>query len=92
MGYNACLKAGPVAEKLEYILAIELLSAYEAQQFLEPDLPRSTATAAVLAEIGEHVPVLEHDMLLRPHIEYLRNLIHSGRLIEIVEGKIGKLK
>ncbi|MCD8077759.1 MAG: aromatic amino acid ammonia-lyase [Lachnospiraceae bacterium] len=92
MGYNACLKAGPVAEKLEYILAIELLSAYQAQQFLEPDLPRSTATTAVLTEIGEHVPVLEHDMLLHPHIEYLRNLIHSGQLIEIVEGKIGKLR
>ena len=34
MGYNACKKAGPMAEKLEYMLAIELLSVYEVTNVL----------------------------------------------------------
>ena len=56
MGYNACKKSGPMAEKLEYMLAIELLSVYEVQQFVDPDVSRAPATAAVLAEIGKTVP------------------------------------
>ena len=46
MGYNACKKSGPMAEKLEYMLAIELLSVYEVQQFVDPDVSRAPATAA----------------------------------------------
>lgn len=91
MGYNACKKAGPMAEKLEYMLAIELLSVYEAQQFVDPDVSRAPATAAVLAEIGKHVPVMEKDMLLYPHIEYLKELIHSGELVRVVQSVIGDL-
>ena len=92
MGYNACKKAGEIAEKLEYVLAIELLSGYEAQQFLDPDVKRSSATTALLAKIGEQVPVMEKDMLLHPHIEYLKEMIHSGEVVKIVEDTIGELK
>lgn len=91
MGYNACKKAGAMAEKLEYILAIELLSAYQVQQFVDPEVPRSPATAAVLREIGKQVPVMEQDMLLYPHIEYLKEMIHSGALLQVVESEIGAL-
>lgn len=91
MGYNACKKAGVLAEKLEYVLAIELLSAYQVQQFLDPEVPRAPASAAVFAEIGRHVPVMEQDMLLYPHMEYLKELIHSGELIRMVEAVTGKL-
>jgi len=92
MGYNAAKKAGAVAEKLIYILAIELLSGYQAQQFLGDTLERSPATKAVLSEIGSHVPCLEQDIFLHPHIEFLKTLIHSGELIALVEGVVGKLK
>ena len=92
MGYNACKKAGAMAEKLEYILAIELLSAYQVQQFLDPEVPRSPATAAVLREIGKQVPVMEQDMLLYPHIEYLKDMIHSGALLQAAESETGALK
>lgn len=91
MGYNASKKAIQVVERLEYILAVELMSGFQAQQFLDPKLKRSTATAGVLAEIGKTVPVMERDLFLYPHIEHLRHLIHSGRLIEIVEERIGSL-
>lgn len=91
MGYNAAKKAVQVVEKLEYILAIELLSAYETQEFLDQKLARSVATEHVLREIGRHVPVIEQDIFLYPHIEFLRGLIHSGRLIELVEEKTAEL-
>ena len=92
MGYYACKKAGPMAEKLEYVLAMELLSAFQVQQFVDPDVARSSATAAVLAEIGAHVPVMEQDMLLYPHIEYLKDFIHSGELLRVAESVTGALK
>ena len=56
MGYNACKKAGSAAEKLEYILAIELLSAYETQQFLDTDVKRSAATEAVMKDKVMNLP------------------------------------
>ncbi len=91
MGYNACRKACTLAEKLEYVLAIELLSDFQIQQFVDPDVPRAPASAAVYREIGRHVPVMEQDMLLYPHIEYLKDLIHSGDLIRLVESVTGEL-
>lgn len=91
MGYYACKKAGSLADKLEYVLAIELLSDYEVQQFVDPEVHRAPATAAVLAEIGKHIPVMEEDMQLYPHIEYLKELIHSGELIRLAEQVIGGL-
>lgn len=91
MGYNAAKKALTVAEHLEYVLAMELLSGYQAQQFLDAALTRSAATAKILAEIGETVPVMEEDLYLYPHIETIRNLIHSGRLLSLVEEIVGKL-
>lgn len=92
MGYNACKKSSSVAEKLEYILAIELLSAYEAQQFLDVELKRSSATAEIIKVIGEKVPVLEQDMFLHPYIEHLRMMIHNGELVNLAEKIVGELK
>jgi histidine ammonia-lyase len=91
MGYNASKKARQVVEKLEYILAIELLSVFQAQQFVEAALLPGAASKAVLDEIAHTVPIMEEDLYLYPHINTLRDLIHSGRIIELVEEKIGKL-
>lgn len=91
MGYFACKKAGQIAEKLEYILAIELLSDYQAQQFQDKDVRRSSVSETIYAMLGEKIPVMENDMLLYPHIEYLRELIHSGELIEKTEQVAGRL-
>ena len=40
---------------------------------------------SVQMEIARHVPVLEADQYLYPFIEYLKELIHSGELVKIVE-------
>lgn len=91
MGYNASKKARQIAEKLEYILAIELLSVYQAHQFVEQELLPGSATKAVLDEIRRTVPIMEEDLYLYPHINTLRELLHSGSLIVLVEEKIGRL-
>ncbi len=91
MGYNASKKAINVVEKLEYILAIELLSIYQAHQFVEEGLLPASASKEVLNEISRTVPVMEEDMYLYPHINTIRKLIRSGKIIEIVEEQVGKL-
>ena len=91
MGYNACRKAQDAARLLEYVLAIELMSGYQAQQFLDANLRRGKGTAAVLALVGEHVPVMEEDMYLHPHLETIRELIHSGELTAAAEKAVGPL-
>ena len=91
MGYNASKKAWKICEKLEYVLAIELLSAYETQGFIQGEPERSSITRKVFGEIGQTVPLMKEDIFLHPHIEYLRNFIHSGRLLKLVEDEIGEI-
>ena len=91
MGYNACKKCVKIAGNLEYILAIELLSVYTAQQFVDSNLERSSSSRTILKEIQEHVPQIEEDMYLYPHIEYLKELIHSGKLVDMAESVAGTL-
>lgn len=82
MGYNACKKALGIAEKFEYVLAIELFSAYQAQQFVDPSLTRGEGTKAVLEAMKDLVPVMEEDIYLYPYLEKIRNWIHDGGLLE----------
>jgi histidine ammonia-lyase len=91
MGYNASKKALKVASNLQYILAIELLSVYNAHQFMEEDAKPGSASSAVLEKIQETVPALKEDIYLYPHLENLKCLIHSGELVDLVETKIGQL-
>lgn len=92
MGYNACKKARECVEKLEYILAIELFSAYEAQQFIDEELARGKGTTAVYKVLQDNIPIMEEDMYLYPYLEWLKTWIHQGELLEIVEKAVGKLK
>jgi histidine ammonia-lyase len=92
MGYNAAKKAQEVATKLEYVLAIELLSVYCAHQFVEDGLSPGAASKAVLEYISHIVPSIEVDTYLYPYINSLKDFIHSGEIIECVQEKIGKLQ
>lgn len=92
MGYNACRKAQDTARLLEYVLAIELMSGFQAQQFTQRELSRGKGTARVLELVGAKVPVMEEDMYLYPHLETLRDLIHSGELVAAAEQAVGELK
>ena len=82
MGYNACKKALSIAEKFEYVLAIELLSADQAQQFVDASLARGEGTAAVLEAMKDLVPVMEEDIYIYPYLEKLKDWIHDGGLLK----------
>lgn len=90
MGYNAALKSIAVVEKLEYILAIELLSVYEAQPFVDASLQRSPASRKVLETVGREVPKLEENFYLYPYIKYLRQCIHDGKIMAWAEQGMGR--
>lgn len=92
MGYNAAKKAQQIADKLESILAIELLSVYQAQQFTADNLQPSSVSKSILKEIEKAVPLLEEDQLLYPYILYLKDLLHGEKLIALAEAEIGGLK
>ena len=91
MGYNACKKAIEMSEKLEYILAVEVFSAYQAQQFIPVELERGKGSKAVYNELKKTIPVMEKDFYLYPHIEWIKKWIHEGQMLEIVEKAIGTL-
>ena len=59
--------------------------------FMEKEFTPGSATQAVLQEIRKSVPAMENDMYLYPHILTLKDMIHQGSLIKVVEEKIGLL-
>ncbi|MBQ9015787.1 MAG: aromatic amino acid lyase [Firmicutes bacterium] len=92
MGYNACRKAMAIAQKLEYILAIELLADYQATCFTEDWPQRASASRAVYEEIGRSLPLIHEDTFIHGYIEHLKAYIHTGAIIDTVSGLIGELK
>ncbi len=90
MGYNSAKKCISLAEKLEYVLAIELLSSYETRGFIQGGTKRSPVAEKIFNVISEKVPLMEKDEFLYEYIEYLRNLIHSGKLAYLVQKELGE--
>lgn len=91
MGYNASKKSLKIAENLEYILAIELLSGYLAQKFME-GAERNQVTRLVVNILSKHLPHMDSDVFLSPCIETIKSLIHSGEILTSVEQVIGELR
>lgn len=92
MGYNACRKAMSIAEKLEYILAIELLADYQATCFTEEWTGRSSVSSYIYKELGKALPLIHEDTFLHGYIEHLRSFIHTGSLVRQVSKRIGEIK
>ena len=83
MGMAAARKARRAAEFLEYIVAIELMTAAEAVEHHRP-LTSSDTIEAVLARIREYVPPLETDRTITPDLEALRTLIHGQGFADLI--------
>lgn len=79
MGLTAARKAARAVELLEYVLAIELMSAAEALEHRRP-LRSSAPLERAHAVIRGAVPALAGDRPLSPDLEALRALIHDGHL------------
>lgn len=77
MGSNAATKLWRVVLNTERVLAIELFNAAQALEFRRP-LRSSPAIEALHAAYRKHVPFIENDEVMYPHIEssirFLRSL------------------
>lgn len=91
MGTIGARKARQIADNTTHVLAIELLCAAQALEFLDPrGLGAGTRQAYRL--IRSEVPALKEDRTLAPDIEALAALVRSGRLVSAVTAAVGALQ
>jgi histidine ammonia-lyase len=83
MSMAAARKAGRAVRCLQYELAVELLCAAQALEFLKPLKP-GLGVAEGYELIRKHVPPLAGDRVLSDDIERLRELVDSGALADVV--------
>jgi histidine ammonia-lyase len=82
MGMAAARKARRAVECLEYVLAIELLCATQALEFLKPLRPGRGVRMAY-DRVRQQVGPLEGDRVLTPDIECLRQMVHAGEFVTL---------
>jgi histidine ammonia-lyase len=92
MGATAARQAEQILQHSETIVAVELLVAAQGIDFrrrilgTEAQLGRGTAVAYNL--IRRHVPFLDHDAVLSPLIETVRQLVAEGAIKEALEAEL----
>lgn len=91
MGTTAARKARQVLANVRRVLAIELMCAAQALEFRGPDR-LAPATRAAYDAVRQRVAPLDGDRVIAPEIERLAEMIHSGELVEAVEGVVGALE
>ncbi|MBE3574181.1 MAG: histidine ammonia-lyase [Firmicutes bacterium] len=90
MGNISARKAAAIAGNVEAVLAIELIAAAQALDFLAPRRP-GLGTRAAWECLRAEIPHLEEDQVLAPWVERARGLIRSGRLLAAVQKAAGPL-
>lgn len=91
LAYFAAKKSIAVSSKLEHILAIELMAAAQALDFLAP-MSSSPALTALHRLVRSKVDKLEEDRYLYDDIMALFTMVHTGQVINSVEAIIGPLE
>lgn len=91
MGTIAAQKARDILDKVEKIVAIELLCAAQALGFRRPS-KFGTGTKIAYEVIRDRIKELNEDRVLYPDIVELQKLIHEGILVRSVEKEIGVLE
>ena len=94
MSTFAARKGRQVVENAKAILAVELLSAAQgvdvsAKALSSPSLGRGTAVA--FACLRERVPVTGEDHYQATDLEEAKNLVASGRILDVVKDAVGVL-
>lgn len=82
MGTSAARKATAVLRNTETVIAIELMCAAQALEFLRPMRPGRGVEAAVKA-IRAHVPPLGADRVLAPEIAVVTELVRAGVFVGV---------
>jgi histidine ammonia-lyase len=83
MGGWAARKALQVVENVESVVAIELLAACQAIDFLRP-LTTTEPLEKVYALVREVVPFMERDRFVAPDMEAVTELVKSGKVYNVV--------
>ncbi len=80
MGLVAARKARDIKERLEYILAVELMGVCEAME--ERDREKmAPATRAVYELVRSQVPAYNEDRIMHGNIELIQKIIHEGKVM-----------
>jgi histidine ammonia-lyase len=82
--YNAAIKAYKVSQKLESVLAIELLVASQALDFLDV-AKASSATKAIYDLIRTRAPRAEQDRFFYPDIVSVTEQLRSGEILNVLQ-------
>ncbi|OQA45644.1 MAG: Histidine ammonia-lyase [Chloroflexi bacterium ADurb.Bin325] len=75
------------------IVAIELLAAAQAIDFRRAALPEAQlgrGTRAAYALIRDHVPFIDRDIVMYPHLEAVHRLVRDGRLRQAVAAALAE--
>ena len=91
MGSVAALKLFDVLRNVEYVLAIELLTAAQALDYRKPLRPGRGVEAAH-AFLRAEVPHREHDEDFQGDVARCLDLIQSGALVRAAEAEVGPLR
>ena len=83
MGMAAARKAWRAVACLQYVLAVELMCAAQALEFLKPLTPGAGVLKGYEL-VREHVAPLEGDRVLTDDIEQLRRLVDDGAPRDLV--------
>ena len=90
MGPAAARQAREIANNVETILALELFSAAQGidfrRQALGPDARLGKGTAPAYSFIRKHIPFIEKDEVMYPHIETMRKLLANESLLQEISG------
>jgi histidine ammonia-lyase len=90
MGATAARKAARVVENTRRILAIELMAACQALEFLKP-LETSPPLGAVYRLVRERIAPHDRDRVLSPEIEWLAERVAEGAVVEAAAAAAGTL-
>jgi histidine ammonia-lyase len=89
MGATAVRHAAQILHHTETIVAIELLTAAQGIDFRRKNGEKmGVGTAVAYNLIRQHVPFLQKDSYLAPHIEAVRRLVADGTIKEAVEAAL----
>lgn len=92
MGLLASQKAWDISQKLQYIVAIELMVTSRAFDiFKEGEGSFASATKAIHDKVREAVPPLTGDRHLTPEIERVREMVADAEFIRTAEAYVGVL-
>jgi histidine ammonia-lyase len=90
MGTIAARQAAMILENACIVVAVELLNAAQALEFLKP-LEPGKGVGAGLKAIRERVTFADTDRIMTGDLQALKELIASGKLRAAVEDKVGQL-